>query len=700
MLLFALCVAAAPATAQVSLGGTLDRFGVLAGTAVSNDGGTTVVRNVGVSPGSSVTGFPPGAVVGGTIHGGDATAAEAQSQLTTAYDAAADAPCDVDLSGQDLGGLTLTPGVYCFSGAAQLTGALTLDFQGNPDALFLFDVGGSLTTASGSSVTLSNAEGEGCAPNAFWRVGSNAVLGSGASFSGSILAQNTVTLATGVSLSGRALARAGNVILDKNTITPCSTAADLSVTGTDSPDPVAPGENITYDITATNGGPDPARDAVLTATLPSSLRLLSFTPAAGWSCSTPAVGSSGAVTCSKQSAATGSAAFTLTAQVDPGIATDTTVSLPLEVSASTSDPDTPDRSTTLTTQVHVPVANLAVSLADAPDPVAAGETLVYTADVTNNGPDPASDVVLSDTLPAGVTFISATASQGTCIYTTVLNCSLSALARGANARVTVVVEVSAAAAPGSTIANSVSVSSSVKDTDASDSTAGTHTLVATPTPPTPDPTPDATAGAPTGCFTVTPAIRKRTKAVPGGGEVTLTVSQTADAAVPLKITTGARRGVKVKTVAFVVNKKTLVSPSVKSLAVPLAALKIGKRNAISVVVTLTNNKKVTVNDFVTLTKCELPPVTCQILAGGAQLKCSSSMPLRARRVTVTVFGVDGKKASSSAPVTAKKGAKKGSYTLTMKTPVTFLPGRYVYKHVATTTRKGEKLLAVRVLNLK
>jgi hypothetical protein len=181
--------------------------------------------------------------------------------------------------------------------------------------------------------------------------------------------------------------------------------------------------------------------------------------------------------------------------------------------------------------------------------------------------------------------------------------------------------------------------------------------------------------------------------------VLLTVSQTADPAVPLKLATGARRGVKIESVAFKVNKKTLVSTT-SSLLVPLASLKIGARNAISVVVTLTNNKKVTVNDVIGLVKCPLPPVSCQRLAGGAQLKCSSSMPLRARRVTVTVFGADGKKATTSAPVTAKKGAKKATFTLTMKTPVAFLPGRFVYKHVATTTRRGEKLLAVRVLNLK
>lgn len=116
------------AFAQVSLG-TAQGFGVLAGSTVTNTGTTVVTGDVGTSPGSSVTGFPPGVVLPpGTIHLADGVAGQAQTDLTTAYNAAAGTACTVDLTGQDLGGLTLTPGVYCFDVSAQLTGALTLDF--------------------------------------------------------------------------------------------------------------------------------------------------------------------------------------------------------------------------------------------------------------------------------------------------------------------------------------------------------------------------------------------------------------------------------------------------------------------------------------------------------------------------------------------------------------------------------------------
>jgi hypothetical protein len=140
-----------PAVAQISLG-TAQSFGVLAGSTVTNTGSTTVTGNLGVSPGTAVTGFPPGIVTGGTIHLNDAAAAQAQSDVTTAYNAIAGTACNVDLTGQDLGGLTLTPGVYCFSSSAQLTGTLTLNALGNPSALFIFKIGSSLTTASSSSV--------------------------------------------------------------------------------------------------------------------------------------------------------------------------------------------------------------------------------------------------------------------------------------------------------------------------------------------------------------------------------------------------------------------------------------------------------------------------------------------------------------------------------------------------------------------
>jgi hypothetical protein len=216
-----LLVAAIPAAAQISLG-TAQSFGVLGGSTVTNTGATTVNGNVGVSPGTAVTGFPPGVVVGGAIHANDAVAVQAQSDLTTAYNEIAATPCTVDLTGQNLGGLTLTPGVYCFSSSAQLTGALTLDALGNPNALFLFKIGSTLTTASGSTVTVING-GSSC-NRVYWQVGSSATLGTGTSFAGDILALTSITLTTGANTSGKVLARNGAVTLDTNNINTCGPA--------------------------------------------------------------------------------------------------------------------------------------------------------------------------------------------------------------------------------------------------------------------------------------------------------------------------------------------------------------------------------------------------------------------------------------------------------------------------------------------
>ena len=217
-----LLFASSPAAAQISLG-TAQNFGVLGGSTVTNTGATTVNGSVGVSPGSAVTGFPPGIVVGGAIHSNDAVAMQAQNDLTTAYNNIVTTPCTADLTGQDLGGLTLTPGVYCFTSSAQLTGALTLNALGNPNALFLFKIGSTLTTASGSSVTVINA-GSIC-NKVFWQVGSSATLGTGTSFAGDILALTSITLTTGANSSGRALARNGAVTLDTNNVNSCGTAA-------------------------------------------------------------------------------------------------------------------------------------------------------------------------------------------------------------------------------------------------------------------------------------------------------------------------------------------------------------------------------------------------------------------------------------------------------------------------------------------
>ncbi len=209
--------------------GTAQRFAVLGGSAVTNTGPSTITGDLGVSPGNAVSGFPPGLVAGGTIHSADAVALQAQRDVTTAYNALAGQACDTVLTGQDLGGLTLTPGVYCYAAAAQLTGTLTLDAQGNPSAVFIFQIGSTLTTASNAKVRVING-GSPC--NIYWKVGSSATLGTATTFVGNILALTSITLTTGADISGRALARNGAVTLDTNTV---SFAACTTVPATPTP---------------------------------------------------------------------------------------------------------------------------------------------------------------------------------------------------------------------------------------------------------------------------------------------------------------------------------------------------------------------------------------------------------------------------------------------------------------------------------
>jgi hypothetical protein len=191
--------------------GTAQSFAVLGGSTVTNTGSTAITGDLGVSPGSAVTGFPPG-TVSGTTHKDDAVAILAQADNPTAYNDAAGEPCGTPISG-DLGGRTLVPGVYCFSSSAQLTGTLTLDAGGNPNAVWVFQIGSTLTTASNSSVVLIN-DADSC--NVFWQVGSSATIGTDTSFAGNILALTSITLTTGAITSGRALAQNGAVTLDSN----------------------------------------------------------------------------------------------------------------------------------------------------------------------------------------------------------------------------------------------------------------------------------------------------------------------------------------------------------------------------------------------------------------------------------------------------------------------------------------------------
>ena len=236
-----LCVPS-PALAQTDLGPSLRPFAVLGASTVTCTGTSVITGDLGVSPGTAVTGFPAPCTVG-TIHGGDATAAAAKVDLTTAFTTLGSLTCGRDLTGADLGGLTLTPGVYCFSSSAQLTGTLTLDAQGIPGAVWVFQIGSTLTTASASSVVFING-GNPC--SAYWRVGSSATLGTGTSFAGNILAQASITLTTGADVIGRALALTAAVTLDTNDVSSAACAAPAPWAPPDTPTHAAAGAGGTY----------------------------------------------------------------------------------------------------------------------------------------------------------------------------------------------------------------------------------------------------------------------------------------------------------------------------------------------------------------------------------------------------------------------------------------------------------------------
>jgi hypothetical protein len=204
---------ASAAEANVGLG-TATSFAVLAGSTVTNTGPSTVAGDLGVSPGTAVTGFPPGQVSDGTIHAADAVAANAQADVTTAYNDAAGRSSTGAITA-DLAGQTLVGGVYT-GPTLDLTGTLTLDAEGDPEAVFIFQAGSTLITGSGSSVALINGAS---ACNVIWQVGSSATLGTNSDLMGTVLALTSITLDTGAEVSGRVLARNGAVTLDSNTIT-------------------------------------------------------------------------------------------------------------------------------------------------------------------------------------------------------------------------------------------------------------------------------------------------------------------------------------------------------------------------------------------------------------------------------------------------------------------------------------------------
>jgi hypothetical protein len=215
-LIFAGTAVAAPASIGL---GSAASFSVLAGSTVTNTGPTTMFGDLGLSPGSSVTGAPH---VLGATHVDDAVAIGAKNDLTTAYNDAASRPPNGS-AGTDLAGQTFSPGVRSASSSLLLSaGSVTLDAQGDPNAVFIFQIGSTLITGSNTSVSLVNGA-QAC--NVFWQVGSSATLGTGTRFVGTIMASATITANTAATIHGRLLASTGAVNLDTNTITTSNCAS-------------------------------------------------------------------------------------------------------------------------------------------------------------------------------------------------------------------------------------------------------------------------------------------------------------------------------------------------------------------------------------------------------------------------------------------------------------------------------------------
>jgi hypothetical protein len=259
----ALTLAFAPsgnvAAAESTVGlGAANSFAVVGGSTVTNAGPSTISGDLGVSPGSEVTGFPPGVVNNGVIHAADAEAGQAQAAVVTAYNDAAGRATTATITA-DLGGQTLVTGVYT-GGSLGLTGTLTLDAQGDPNAVFIFQASSTLLVAGSSQVSLINGT-QAC--NVFWQVGSSATIGTGATFAGTVIALTSISAQTGASVSGRLLARNGAVTLDTNTITRpgCTIAPPATTTTTTTSTTVVASTTTEVAPTTTEAGGGPTTDS-------------------------------------------------------------------------------------------------------------------------------------------------------------------------------------------------------------------------------------------------------------------------------------------------------------------------------------------------------------------------------------------------------------------------------------------------------
>ena len=261
-LLVALVGGAQAASTGVPLGAA-DSFVVLAGAGVTDTGSTKLNGDLGTFPTTTITGLSSMTITG-TNHAGDGVTQQAKTDLVTAFNNAAGQGPTSPISG-DLGGRTLTAGVYNSASSVGLTGTLTLDAAGNANAVFVFQAGSTLTTASGSQVALTNGA-QAC--NVFWQIGSSATLGTNSSFRGTIIAQQSITVTTGTTVEGRVLARDGAVTLDTNTITKpsCVTAPATTAATTTAPATTTAATTTTTTTTVKKPAKKPAKVKAATTT--------------------------------------------------------------------------------------------------------------------------------------------------------------------------------------------------------------------------------------------------------------------------------------------------------------------------------------------------------------------------------------------------------------------------------------------------
>ena len=404
LLCMALSVCLQAAQLPVTLGSTVT-FAALAGSTVTNTGPTIVNGNVGVWAGTAVTGFPPGSVVGGAIHAADGIAATAQGDLTIAYlDAAGRNVAPITVAG-DLGGQTLAAGLYKSTSSLGITGVLTLNGGGNANSVFIFQIASALTTATSSQVVLIGGAN---AANVFWQVGSSATVGTYSIFNGTIMAQASVSVATGAVLNGRALARTGAVTLDSNSV-------------------VNPGAPIT-------GGTPPVLSGL---TCPVGIALVgvpynSFVvPTGGTSPYTFSISSG--------SLPPGSPAFGLNTSTGDLTGTATGATLPYTFGVNVTDSASGNVTASCTINVSAAADQADVSITKSgpvPSIVATSTNIGYTIVVRNAGPASATGVTVTDILPAGTSFVSATSP---CSFSAgAVTCALGTMASGGSTTIALV----------------------------------------------------------------------------------------------------------------------------------------------------------------------------------------------------------------------------------------------------------------------